>query len=135
MGNRFERRVPIAKIDDDRRMVYGWAYVTQDEHGADVTDHSGQFTSIAEIEKAAESFMEVSRVGGAVHKYKAGGVRHSLVITDEVASILGIVSKQRGWFIGVHVADDDAWGKVKDGTYQAFSIAGDATVEVIDDAA
>lgn len=133
MGARFERAVTIQKIDAERRIAFGWAYVTKDANGAEVTDYSRQFTDTREIEKAAEGFIDTSRVSGAVHKTKAGAVVHSLVISDEVASVLGIVSKQRGWFIGVRVDDDDTWEKVKSGVYKAFSIGGSADVEVIDD--
>ena len=128
----FNRKVAIAKIEPERRIVYGWAYVTKNAAGMDVVDYSGEFTTTEEIERAAERFMEDSRIGGAFHKHRAGYAVHSIVVTDDVADALNIVSKQRGWFIGMRIEDDEAWEKVKSGEYAAFSIGGSADMEVID---
>lgn len=125
----FAKRIAIEKIDDEQRMVWGWAYLCQDEHGAQVVDHSGQIVELADIHKAAHQFMLDSRVGGQMHDERAGSVAESLVVTDAVAAELGMATRKRGWFIGFHVADQAAWLKVKDGTFQAFSIGGTADVE------
>lgn len=125
----FSKRVAIEKIDDEQHMVWGWAYLCKDEHGQQVVDHSGQIVELADIHKAAHQFMLDSRVGGQMHEDRAGSVAESLVVTDAVAAELGMHTRKRGWFIGFHVADEAAWLKVKDGTFQAFSIGGTADVE------
>jgi len=135
MAGELQHRVEIEKLDAERRIVFGWGYVSNDESGAQVIDHSGQAVSIADIEKAAEGFMLESRIGGQMHKRSAGEVCHSIVITDEIAQALGIVSKKRGWFIGFKVTDDDAWEGVKSRRFRAFSIGGSARKESVDAAA
>lgn len=127
----FDKHVAIEKVDEEQRMVWGWAYVCQDENGQQVVDHSGQIVELAEIHKAAHEFMQESRLGGEMHAGEAGSVPESIVVTDAVAQELGITSRKRGWFIGYHVDDDAAWEGVKSGRYQAFSIGGSATVEAI----
>ncbi len=37
-----------------------------------------------------------------------------------------------GWWIGFYVDDDEAWEKIKNGTYKMFSIEGTATRETIE---
>lgn len=133
----FKLLVPIDKLDEEQQMVFGWAYVTKDEAGQDVVDHSGEVVDIAEIEKAAVDFVKESRRGGEMHRQKtAGQIVHSVVITDEVAKVLGITSRKRGWFIGYQVTDPKVWKMVKSRKYSAFSIGGTAMAEdIIDDAA
>ena len=125
----FEKHVRIEKIDDEQRMVWGWAYLCVDEQGAQVVDHSGDVIEMAEIHKAAHDFMQESRIGGEMHVSEAGVVPESIVVTDAVADELRMTTMKRGWFIGYHVDDDDAWDGVKSGRYQAFSIGGTADVE------
>lgn len=127
----FEKRVRIEKIDEEQRMVWGWAYVCIDENGQQVVDHSGQIVSLGEIHKAAHGFMRDFRIGGEMHRGDVGSVPESIVVTDAVAAELGMTTRKRGWFIGCHVDDDDAWEGVKAGRYKAFSIGGTADVETL----
>ena len=52
----------------------------------------------------------------------------SVVFTPEKLKALGLAedSLPTGWWIGFHVTDADVWEKVKDGTYNMFSIEGTA---------
>ena len=127
----FEKTVKIEKVDEEQRMVWGWAYVCIDENGQQVVDHSGDVIELAEVHKAAHEFMSESRLGGQMHDTEAGSVPESIVVTDAVAAELGMQTRKRGWFIGYHVDDDKAWAGVKSGRYQAFSIGGTATPEAI----
>ena len=67
-----------------------------------------------------------------MHKDQGGFVSQSIVVTDEIAKELGLTTQKRGWFIGFKVSNDDAWAKVKDGTFRAFSIGGTAVSEAIE---
>lgn len=135
MKKGFTKRIDVEKVDDEQRMVWGWAYVCQDENGEQVVDHSGEAVELSTIQKAAENFILQSRRGGVMHRTKAGFVCQSIVVTDEIAKALGITSRKRGWFIGFKVTDDETWEKVKTGKLRAFSIGGNAAVEEVGDAA
>ena len=131
---RFEKRIEIEKVDEEQRMVWGWAYLCVDEAGQQVVDHSGDVVSLEDVHKAARDFMLESRTGGAMHDGRIGEVCESLVVTDAVAEELQIASLKRGWFIGLHVEDDEAWAGVKAGKFRAFSIGGTADTEELGDA-
>ena len=128
----FAFSVPILKVNDELRTVYGWASVNS-EKGSIVTDHQDDQVDDAEIIKAAHDFMTNSRVGGLLHARTDKGVAHqggdiveSLVLTPDIQKALGIDLGKTGWFIGYRVDDPDAWALVKSGTLKAFSIGGKA---------
>lgn len=129
----FSKLVDVEKVDEEQRMVWGWAYACTDEAGQQVVDHSGDVVELGDIQKAAEDFMLESRVGNVMHGEQGGFICQSVVITDEVAKELGITMLKRGWFIGFKVTDDDAWEKVKAGKLKAFSIGGSAQTEEVAD--
>lgn len=119
--------VPILKVNDELKTVYGWASVNT-VGGQLVTDHQHDQVSDAEIIKAAHEFITSSRVGGVLHApgFQGGDVVESMVLTPDVQKALGIDLGQTGWFIGYRVDDPDAWTLVKSGVLKAFSIGGKA---------
>lgn len=65
------------------------------------------------------------RVAKAMHDGdQVGEVLHSLPLTKELGSALGISSPQEGWIIAMKVHDDEVWKRVKSGELKAFSIGG-----------
>ena len=129
----FEKRVKIEKVDDEQRIVWGWAYVCEDANGQ-VVDHSGQIVDAGDMQKAAHGFVLDSRMGGVMHEAEGGSIVDSIFFSRDVQDALGIDLKKVGWFVGFHVDDDEAWQGVKSGKYKAFSIGGSADVEGISDA-
>lgn len=124
----FTRTVEIEKLDEEQRIVWGWAYVCEDCDGQ-VVDHSGDITEAVEVQKAAHGFVSDSRDGGLLHQGKAGTIVDSIFFSKAVQDALGIDLGRVGWFIGYRVDDDAAWAGVKDGTYAAFSIGGSADTD------
>lgn len=131
-NNSFVFSVPISKVNDELRTVYGWASINT-EKGALVTDHQDDQVEDAEIVKAAHDFMTNSRTGGLLHArtdegdaHRGGDIVESLVMTPDVQKALGIDLGKTGWFIGYRVDDPDAWALVKSGALKAFSIGGKA---------
>lgn len=121
--------VRIAKIDDEQRMVWGWASVAT-EKGMLVQDYQGDFILVEDLQKAAHDFMRNSRRGDKMHVIKnVGTIVESIVFTSDLQKSLGIDLGVEGWFIGVKVEDDETWSAVKSGSFQCFSIGGQATKE------
>lgn len=129
----FEIRTEIAKTDDDKRLVFGWAsIVTKD--GKPVVDLQGDYIDAETIEKAAYDYVTKSRQGGYEHHRDGDNPKHvsdmveSIVITDEKKRALGLPDDfPEGWWTGYKVHDDDVWQQVKDGKITGFSVHGSGT--------
>lgn len=118
--------IPISKVDDEERMIWGWASVIE-EDGTVVTDKQGDKIELAELSNAAREFMKFYRVGGDMHDVMGtGDIVESIVFTPDLQKALGIDLKKVGWFIGYHVTSDDVWKRVKSGDLKAFSFGGRA---------
>ena len=117
----------------DRRQVFGWASVAQDRDGHPVVDLGGDLIPVAELEKAAHTFVRDARVGGEMH---AGNPDNrliaSLVFTEDIQRALGIPagSAPVGWFVGFEVTPD-AFDRVRKGARLRFSIEGTARRQVV----
>jgi hypothetical protein len=124
----------ISKIDDDKRLVYGWMYVTHDVNGEIVVDKSGDFVDVIdELDEAVVDFVLHSRTGGADHDrtlddspVQASRLVESIVFTPEKVEALGLPvgSIPNGWWAGWKVDDDEVWKGVKTGKYKSFSVHG-----------
>lgn len=113
----------------DKRLAFGWAYMTTSSTGETMIDHSGDIVDIEEIEQAAYKFVKFWRDGSDNHE--RGGVAvlvESMVFTQEKAAALGIPAGilPSGWWVGFEVLEDEVWAKVKSGEYSMFSIEGSA---------
>lgn len=139
-------RVDIEKTDDERQVVFGWAYVSE-RSGERVVDHSGEWIEKTDLEDAAYAFNLVSREGDEAHteEVKAHLVE-SFVATDEKLTkwatgddgnvddaALAVLRKvvPTAWWVGFYIPDAELFGKVKDGTYPALSIGGRARREEV----
>ena len=121
----------ILKVDDEQRMVFGWASVIT-EDGEPVIDRQGDMIEADTLVKAVNEFMEHVRVGKAMHTgEQVGVVVHSLPITKEIGEALGIHSNREGWVVAYKVFDDSVWERVKSGELAAFSIGGRAQKQEI----
>jgi hypothetical protein len=98
--------VPFAKVDKEKRMVFGIAT-------SEAVDSVGDIVRIDAIEKALPDYMEFGNIR-EMHMPSAVGVvkEHKLN------------KKKKYLWIGVKVSDDQAWKKVLDGVYKGFSIGG-----------
>jgi hypothetical protein len=131
---KFETSGKITKVDDEQRMIYGYASVVT-KGGKPVVDRQGDIISPATMEKAATEFMLGARNGLTMHKGEpTTTIVHSMPFTKEIQSAFGIESDLEGWLIAVKVHDDETWDRMKKGEFTGFSIGGRATkVEVADD--
>jgi len=125
----------LIKLDTEKRRVFGWAYIAQDENGTTNIDKQGDFIDEPEVlEKAAYDFVINSRRGDAMHfKPDVARLIESVVFTPEKLEKLGIENAPKlAWWIGMEVVDDETWDLVKSGTLKAFSIGGSGRREKVD---
>ena len=119
----------VLKLDDEQRLVYGWASVIT-KGGEPVIDRQGDVIKANTLVKAVNKFMEHARVGKQMHSGdQIGMVLHSWPVTEEICKAVGIQSDQEGWLVAFKVYDDEVWSRVKSGELKAFSIGGKAIKE------
>ena len=118
----------ITKIDDDKRLVFGWASIIKDVEGKVLLDRQNDYIdSEEELEKAAYSYVLNSRDGGEMHIRKGVSTMvESVVFSKEKQEAMGIPSGSMpvGWWIGFRVNDERVWEEVKKGQYSGFSVHG-----------
>lgn len=128
----------ISKADEEQRLVFGWALVASRTDGEQIIDHQGDMVDPDELEKGAYEYVLKFRDAGEEHLKglrKKAKMVESCVFTPEKMKAIGIPDGTIpvGWWIGFYVDDDDTWEKIKDGTYQMFSIEGKAIREPVDE--
>jgi hypothetical protein len=124
-----EEDFKVFKVDEEQRIIYGWASVTTHK-GELVVDRQGDVIKTETLHKSVNDFMENVRVGKLMHAgEQVGQIVHSFPISKEICDALGIQSDMEGWITGYKVYDDALWEDVKVGKYAAFSIGGAAIKE------
>lgn len=130
-------RFKIMKSDDEKMLAFGWANVSVRVDGEVIEDWQEDIIEPEELENAAYNYVLLYREGGEMHERGGAAVLvESVVFTEEKMQAMGIPKDTLpiGWWIGFKVTDSDVWEKVKDGTYQMFSIEGEAErIEVEDE--
>jgi len=124
-----DRRFHIAKIDEDRRLVFGWASVAVKKDGQRVIDSQGDLIAPEDLEDAAYSFVLHMGDANEMHEREAiGRPVESLVVTPEKLEKMGLPpdALPLGWWLGFHIGNDEAWNRVKKGELRALSIEGAA---------
>jgi hypothetical protein len=130
---RYSSTIEIKATAPEQRVVYGWARVARDVDGrvvysSDNLDQDVQlWQSIDEIEAASHLYLMDSRGSTDAHVIANVAVPvASIVFTPAIQAALGIPegTVPEGWFVGLKVLSDEVWDKVRDGTYQSFSIGG-----------
>jgi hypothetical protein len=125
-------QMEIVQKNEEKRQVFGWAYMSKDKDGNVMVDHSGDVADINEVEKAAYMFVKFYRDGSDNHERGgAATLVESILFNKEKTAALGIPDGivPEGWWVGFEVTDDGVWGKVKAGVYKMFSIEGSGTRE------
>jgi hypothetical protein len=121
----------FSKLDSDKRQAFGWASVVEVD-GQPVVDLQGDWITPDELERAAYTYVQKSRVGGTQHKrdefgnaVKAGEMIESFVVTDEKIEKMGLpADTPRGWWVGYQYEEGDTWADIKAGRKTGFSVHG-----------
>lgn len=103
MGD-FNYFLPIEKVDEERRMVWGYA-------STPTKDLQGEIVTLDAIKSALPDYMKWANIR-EMHTSSAVGVTKEAHIDDN------------GLYIGARIVDDDAWKKCKEQVYKGFSIGG-----------
>lgn len=127
----------IYKTDDDKRLVFGWASISIKVDGEQLEDRQQDMIDPEDLEEAVYDYVLNFRDTGEEHiptMRKKGKLVESCVFTVEKQKAMGIPAGivPVGWWIGFKIEDDDAWERVKNGTYRMFSIEGRATREPVE---
>ncbi len=129
-------RFKVMKSDDEKMLAFGWASVSMRVDGEVIEDWQKDIVEPEDLENAAYEFVLLYREGGEMHERGGAAVLiESVVFTEEKMRAMGIPAGTLpiGWWIGFKVLDKDVWEKVKDGTYQMFSIEGEAERVKVED--
>lgn len=126
-----ENNYTIAKMDDDKRLVFGWASISITAGGEQLEDLQHDLINPEDLEEAVYEYVLNFRDTGEEHRphlRKKGKLVESCVFTVEKQKAMGLPEGilPVGWWIGFKIEDDEAWEKVKNGTYRMFSIEGKA---------
>lgn len=126
----------VSKVDEDKRLAFGWASIAYLADGTLVDDKQGDvLDDMEEVEKSAYSFVVDCRDGGEMHFRRGiGTLVESMVFTPEKIEKMGIPqgAVPLGWWVGFRVSDDEVWKAIKDGKYRMFSVHGRGTRKALD---
>lgn len=130
----------IVKSGDDKRLVFGWASISITADGEQLEDLQHDIISPEDLEEAVYEYVLNFRDTGEEHRpnlRKKGKLVESCVFTPEKQRAMGLPEGilPVGWWIGFKIEDDEAWEKVKNGTYKMFSIEGRANRVPVEKAA
>lgn len=131
------KTVSIFKTDDEKRLVFGWASVAITVDGDQLEDRQQDMIDPEDLESAAYEYVLNFRDTGEEHipsMRKRGKLVESCVFTVEKQKAMGLPEGilPVGWWIGFKIEDDDAWERVRNGTYRMFSIEGKAQREPVE---
>jgi HK97 family phage prohead protease len=98
---------PIAKVDAEQRMVWGYA-------STEALDEQGEIVKREALESALADYMRFANIR-EMHRPSAIGIAREATIDD------------RGLYLAAKIVDDEAWEKVVQGVYKGFSIGGRVT--------
>lgn len=123
-----ELRGNFSKLDEDRRLAFGWASVVKAPgEGANLEDLQGDVLDPESLEQAVYEYVLDSRDADEMHKRDGvGRLVESMLFTPEKLERMGLdpAAVPVGWWVGFRVDDEGVWKLVKDGTYRMFSIRG-----------
>lgn len=128
----YRRDVEIAKLNIEKRLVFGWLSVAKTKDDEFIIDHHGHVIEPEELEKAAYNFVLESRRGADMHKTDShvATLVESVIFTKEKMAAMGIPegALPYGHWTGWHVPNDEVWKKITTGKYKMLSFGGTATM-------
>lgn len=135
--------VPIVKVDVERRLFGGWAYVAHARDGSQVIDHSGDVVDTPEAWTAlSDAFIDYAlegRSGDLNHEeFGATDLVELMIFDREKRGALGLAegSTPDGVYVSFKARTSPAgrrlWEQVKSGAIRSLSIVGDGWRESLE---
>ena len=121
------KRFTIAKIDEDRQLVFGWASVSVAKDGKTVLDLQGDLIAPEELEKTAYGYLLLRGDANEMHtEDQIGQPVESFVVTPDKLQKMGLAPNAlpQGWWVGYYIESPEVFARVKSGELKAFSIEG-----------
>jgi len=120
-----QRAIPIAKTDDEKRLIYGIVYEPE------IVDSQAEWGGLTAIENACHKFME------RYNRARALKLMHNSQLKEEAAIVECYIMPQDGqigdqkvrkgtWVLVTKIHDDKLWKKVKSGEIAGYSMGGKA---------
>jgi hypothetical protein len=125
----------IAKADDSRQRLFGWASIAVQKDGTPLLDLQGDLIDIEDLEEAWYEYVQSS---GELNFQHSGPVRghliEAMVFTPDKIAALGLPpdSMPQGAWVGFHLPESDDYQLVKHQGFFMFSIEGFAEGEMVD---
>jgi hypothetical protein len=128
-------RGAFSKLDEDQRLVFGWASVVS-KAGSDapLVDLQDDILDLDSLETAVYAYVIESRDADEMHKRTGvGTLVESVILTPSKIAKMGLdpATVPVGWWVGFFISDDTTWEGIKNGTYKSFSIAGSGEREAV----
>lgn len=127
-GERVSISIPITKIDEEQRIVTGWAALSLDASGQPVIDYQGDYIPVEDLQKAAQQLMADGGTGraGDMHVGSVGDIVEIAMLTPDILKRLGYANAEgpSGLMVSMKIHDDAAWAAVKSGERRELSIGG-----------
>lgn len=116
------RTIPIQKIDEEKRMIFGIVYAPDD------VDTQGEYANAEDIEAAAHAFMKDLK-NARIDKQHNETPEEAFVAESWIVrkgDPLFSDEKEGAWAVGIKVEDDDLWKSAKAGEIGGLSMGGTA---------
>lgn len=128
-GDGTQFQTPIIKTLDEQRIAISIVYEP------DILDSDGEFMDSAAIEKSAHNFMA---------KYRNIDIEHNFQKADDVYIVESYIApcdyqlgdqliRKGSWVMATKFDNKDLWNKVKDGTFNGYSMGGTANYEDVEE--
>ena len=108
--------IPITKVNEQRREVWGWAAIEEPDNSDEILDYESSKPHFLDWSNRAQKRSGGKSLGNvrSMHQNVAAGKLIELRPDD--------VSK--GFYVGAKIIDDNEWKKVEQGVYTGFSVGG-----------
>lgn len=120
---KIKKGVEFCKLDDDRRLVYGFVLVP------DVMDLQGDICSKEDIEAAAHDYLVNARLIKAQHRSATDADVVESYIAPIDMNIDGTLVPKGSWMMVTKINSTAMWQAVKKGDIRGYSIGGIGTRE------
>jgi len=106
----------IKTAEAEQRIVWAEVYIP------DVLDTDGEFMSAEDIRDMAYGFMRAAKLRKIDTGHNNEAVDDACVVESFIARKDDPTFIEGSWVVGMHVPDDETWGKIKKGEINAFSM-------------